>query len=80
MPKVTYGRLDQVLRALGFSVRDPDPETRVYEHESGARLIIPVFPERKMAYPHHLAATRMILDYFGIMDPPEFESRLQKAS
>jgi len=30
-------------------------------------------------YPHHLVGARMILEVYGIMDPPEFASRLQMA-
>lgn len=79
MPDVTYGKLDEVLRSLGFTVDEPERGTRVYQHAaSGARVILPTFPARKAVYPHHMVGTRMILEAFGIADPPEFASRLQK--
>jgi hypothetical protein len=80
MPEVTYGRLDEVLRSLGFSVSEPEMGTRVYQHAgTAARVILPVLPDRDLVFPHHLVGTRMILEAFGIADPPEFTSRLQKA-
>jgi hypothetical protein len=78
MAAVTYRQLDSVLRALGFAVQEPDPEARVYEHPGGALLIFPTLPANDPVREHHLVATRMTLEAFGIADPPEFTSRLQK--
>jgi hypothetical protein len=81
MPEVTYHQLDVVLRSLGFSVTEPEQGTRVYKHpQTGALLIFPILPERNAVRDHHLAGTRMTLEAFGIADPPDFASRLQKVS
>lgn len=78
MPEVTYGRLDTVLRALGFVYSEPEPGTKVYRHlQTGALVTFPVLPVNKTVLPHHLEGTRMILDAFGIAEPPEFTARLQ---
>ena len=79
MRKATYRQLDTVLRSLGFKVYDPEPGTRVYRYpNSKALLVFPVLPARDAVRQHHLVGTRMVLEAFGIADPPEFESRLQK--
>jgi hypothetical protein len=80
---VTYGRLDRVLRTLGFSCRvvTEEPETRVYEHkESGAWIMLPRLPEDELVLDYHLAGVRTTLDGFGIADPKVFDAKLQKAS
>jgi hypothetical protein len=79
---VTYGQLDKVLRALGFSsqVATQDPPTRVYEHKgSGAWIMLPLVPEDELVLDYHLAGVRTTLDGFGIADPKLFEGKLQKA-
>jgi hypothetical protein len=78
---VTYGQLDKVLRSLGFSCRvlKKDPPTYVYEHESGALITLPPFPETDFVLDYHLAGVRTTLDLFGIADPSVFDAKLQKA-
>jgi hypothetical protein len=79
---VTYGQLDKVLRSLGFSCRLATLETpaRVYEDkESGARIILPPFPESDQVLDYHLILVRTTLDGFGIADPTTFAAKLQKA-
>jgi hypothetical protein len=81
MLEVSYGKLDEVLRALGFSVHQAEPDTRVYKHaESGALIVLPIFPDHDEVLPRHLVGVRMTLEAFGIADPLEFASQLQKAS
>jgi hypothetical protein len=81
MSEVTYERLDQVLRGLGFSIRpaeQPVP-SRWYEHErSGALIALPALPETDPVLPRHLLAARSILDAYGIANPRDFDLRLQK--
>lgn len=78
MSEVTYGRLDAVLRALGFVASEPEKGTKVYKHaKSGALVTFPTLPAQKAVLPHHLEGTRMILDAFGIAAPPEFTAQLQ---
>jgi hypothetical protein len=79
MPEATYGQLDELLRSLEFSVHEPEPGTRVYRHSSDALVILPIRVDQDLVPVHHMVGTRMILDAFGIMEPPEFTSRLQKA-
>jgi hypothetical protein len=78
----TYGQLDGVLRALGFSSRlvQGNPPARHYEHkETGAFITIPPFAKSKRVMEHHLVAVRVTLDGFGIADPTTFAALLQKA-
>jgi hypothetical protein len=80
--EVTYGQLDKVLRSLGFTCRVTTLETpaRVYEHkQSGARIILPPFPESDRVLEYHLIMVRTTLDGFGVADPTAFAAKLQKA-
>lgn len=79
---VTYGQLEKVLRALGFTSRpgNNDPPGRIYEHQqTGAIVALPAFPETDKVYEHHLAIARLELENFGIADPKTFEANLRKA-
>jgi hypothetical protein len=59
MPEVTYKRLDEILRSLGFSVGEPEPGTRVYRHEStGAMVILPIRNDPDLVAPHHTLGTQ----------------------
>lgn len=78
MTEVTYGRLDATLRALGFAATVFENDTRVYKHApSGALVMFPLLPDSEAVRPHHLVATRMTLEWFGVAEPPEFAARLQ---
>jgi len=82
MPEVTYGRLDEILRALGFFVHTAEKPvaSRWYEHEqTGALIAFPSLPETETVLPRHLLAARSILDAYGIADPLDFDRQLQKA-
>jgi hypothetical protein len=83
MSEASYGQLDKVLRALGFSCRRVTLQTRalIYEHPgTGAVIILPAVPEKKRALPHHLAAVQGTLKEYGIADPLDFAAQLQEVS
>ena len=80
MPETTYGLLTQTLCSLGFTVHEPEPGALVFEHETGAVIILPKFPENDRVYWHHLADARAMLDAYGIVEAPDFASRLLMAS
>jgi hypothetical protein len=81
MSEVTYGRLDEVLRSLDFSVRvTVDPKAKVYEHKkTGALVALPICPDSEKVLPRHLVAVRAILDAYGITDPTDLVLQLQRA-
>ncbi len=81
MSDVTYGRLDRVLRSLGFAYHLAEDKVRVYKNEeTGALVALPPFPEDQEVFPHHLLAVRSILHAYGLADPTDFDKKLQKAS
>jgi len=81
MPEVTYGQLEEVLRALGFSLRGIVKQNKLYRHEgTGAVVSFPDLPADDPVMQHHLVAARMVLDANGIADPLYFADQLQKAS
>lgn len=79
MIQLTYGRLDQLLRSLGFSVRLSPRGGKGYVHETGALVAVPAFPDDKLVMPHHLLATQVALDGFGIPVPAELAPPTQRA-
>jgi hypothetical protein len=83
MTQVTYGQLDKVLRALGFTARvlTSKPKARVYKHEeTGALISLGYYADSRPVRPHHLAAVQGTLKVFGIAEPVELAAELQKAS
>jgi hypothetical protein len=81
MAEVTYGQLDEVLRSLGFSVEVLEDKTKWYKHEAtGAVVALPDVKTKDPVTPHHLVAVRAILEAYGLADPLDFASKLQKAS
>lgn len=80
MNEITYGRFDQVLRSLGFMLKKSEQGTRVYRHENtGALVILPDREDGDFIPQRHMIGTRMILDAYGILPPPEFASRFEYA-
>jgi hypothetical protein len=81
MNEITYGRFDKVLRSLGFMQRKSEPGTRVYRHDNtGALVILPDRADGDFIPQRHIVGTRMILDAYGILAPPEFASRFEYAA
>ena len=80
MTKVTYSRLEEVLRSLGFSLRAVEEKNKVYCHEgTGALIVLPELPPEEPVLPRHLLAVRSILQAYAIADPMDFARQLQLA-
>ena len=77
---VTYGRLDEALRSLGFISRTLKKEARIYKHPSGATIILPDSPLVDLVIPHHLVVVRTVLAEYDIPDPLALASRPLTAS
>ena len=77
---VTYGQLDKVLCALGFTCRPSknDPPGRLYKHPTGSVVGLPAYPDSERVFEYHLITVPQELDHFGITDPPAFDAKLQK--
>lgn len=81
MSAMTYGRLDEVLRTLNFSVETDAKRGRFYTHaETGALIALPVFPDEMELLPRHVLAARSILEAYEIAQPFEFEMKLHEAN
>jgi hypothetical protein len=81
MSEVTYGRLEETLRGLGFTLRGVEEKNKVYWHaETGALITFPEFPSDDPVLARHIVKVRGILQAYGIADPLDFASKLQRAS
>jgi hypothetical protein len=81
MSDLTYGRLDEVLRSVGFSMRGEVKKNKVYVHEAtGALITFPVFPDGDEVHPRYLEIVRAILRVYDIASPLDLAARPQSAS
>lgn len=81
MAKATYNRLEEVIRSFGFTLREVKEKNKVYHHEgTGALVVFPEFPPDDPVLPRHILAARSILRAYGIANPEEFTSQLQKTN
>ena len=72
MARLTYARLDKLMRNAGFESLAVENRGRRYQHpESGAGLTLPEMPGNDTVLPRHLLAIRAILDAFGHAEPIE---------
>jgi hypothetical protein len=81
MKEGTYGQLEEVLLALGFTPGAEVDKNKVFLHEpTGALIVYPAFPRDDAILPRHRLMVRSILEAYGIADPTDFEGQVQKAS
>jgi hypothetical protein len=81
MFKVTYARLDEVLRSLGFTMRGIVDRNKVYEHEqTGALIVFPEYSPDAEVVPGHLLSARTVLKAYGLMDEMDFAVSLHNGS
>jgi hypothetical protein len=81
MTEPTYGRLEEVLQSLGFTLRTVEEHNKIYRHEAtGAIVVFPEQPPGDPVLPRHLLAVRSVLQAYCIADPAVLATELQKAS
>jgi predicted RNA binding protein YcfA (HicA-like mRNA interferase family) len=78
--RLTYGRLDEALRSVGFTSRTLEGKARIYKHPSGATVILPDSPLDDTVIPHHLVVVRTVLAEYDLPDPMILASKPQPAS
>ena len=69
---LTYRHLAQALRREGFT-ETVDARGRTFDHPSGARLPLPMLNDAEPLRAYHLAATRGILNDYGILPAHAFD-------
>ena len=77
---VTYGRLDEGLRSVGFTCRILEGKARIYKHPRGATVILPDSLLDHLVIPHHLVVVRTVLAEYDIADPLILAPKPQPAS
>jgi hypothetical protein len=76
---LTYGRLDEALRSVGFTSRVVERKARIYKHPSGATVILPDAPFKDTVLPHHVVVVQTVLADYDIPDPLSLGSKPQPA-
>jgi hypothetical protein len=81
MSKVTYARLDEVLRSVGFAMRGVVDRNKVYRHEeTGALIVFPEFPPDSEVLPRYISQARAVLKTYGLMDEMDFAVMLHNGA
>jgi hypothetical protein len=80
-PRITFGRLRQLLVDLGFT-ETVTPKSHVFfaHQPSGAELALPIYRSNRIVLPHHLVSSRVTLDANGLMDKDDFDDFVASAS
>jgi predicted RNA binding protein YcfA (HicA-like mRNA interferase family) len=80
-PRITFGRLRQLLLDLGFS-ETVTPKSHVFfaHQRSGAEAALPIYRSNRIVLPHHLMTVRVMLDAKGLMDKDDFDDFVASAS
>lgn len=78
---LTYARLGESLRDLGFGERVVPGKARVYRHApTGATVVLPDSPPAEAVLPHHLIVVQAVLRDFNLADPTDPRFTLQRVS
>jgi len=79
--RITFGRLEAVLKNLGF-VKKVVPDTGVgYNHApTGAIVIVRHHKPNELVPDYVMAAARHELDQQGVIEPKDFEEMLKAAA
>ncbi|GBF80786.1 type II toxin-antitoxin system HicA family toxin [Aphanothece sacrum] len=78
-PKIRYRELEKVILSLNFISLSTEGTQKVFEHPSGALIILPDYSENQEVSPTHIAAIARILDEFNIMNKLDFETFLENS-
>lgn len=76
---LTYRQLAQVLKEQGF-VETVDARGRTFDHPSGARMLLPALDDAEPLRAYHFAATRGILNDYGILPAEAFDLTMLRLS
>jgi predicted RNA binding protein YcfA (HicA-like mRNA interferase family) len=78
---LTFAKLDQLLRSLGFAVTHVPTSHNLYEHTaSGAALVLRLFDAEEMVGPGTLAVVRRTLIDNGLIDRARWDDLLRERS
>lgn len=71
--KLTYGKLDEALRALGYELKEIPGSHRLYSHRRPEAMIaLPIMPYDDAVQPIHILTVRSILAESGLLKREEF--------
>jgi hypothetical protein len=77
-PNIRYSKLEELILSLNFISLSTEGNQKVFEHPSGALIILPDYSENQEVSPTHIAAIGHILDEFNIMNKLDFKTGLEK--
>jgi hypothetical protein len=77
-PRMTFSALRRLLTGLGFREVPVKKPFIGFEHEDNpdAWFVFPAYRDNSRVAPHHLAAVRVQLDGWGLMEADDFDRRV----
>ncbi len=76
---LTYGQLDEALRATGFVAYVAEGKARIYKHQAtGAKVILPDSPFAEAVLPHHLIVVRTVFNEHDLAEPAILDSNRKR--
>lgn len=76
--KIAYTEFRDFLQLLGFEEYRIDRGIRaiVFKRSEHERLFFRIYKDKEVVHPKDLYATRTFLDYWGLIDPADFDAQL----
>ena len=78
-PNIRYYELEKIILMLNFRLLSTKGKQKVFEHLSGALIILPHYLDNQIVSKTHLVTISRILDEFDIINKLDFKTYLSKA-
>jgi hypothetical protein len=76
-PRITFAELRGLMADLGLrQVAISDGQVAFVKRDTETVIPMPVYKDKQVVRPHHLASVRIMLDNAGILDPEGFDHRV----
>ncbi len=77
-PNINYSDLKQLILSLNFKPLSTQGNQKIFEHSSGALIILPNYSDKEQVSLTHITTIGRILDEFNIMNKLDFRNCLEK--
>ena len=78
--EIIYSELENLILSLGFSPIKTTGNHKIFQHSSGALIVLPDYQKKSRLNQIHLIAVRRILKEYGLMNEYDFNNYFNKIS